>query len=101
MFDINVPVHEIMKFGGQNLMYVVIGFGGLLFTTMGSMMVKCMLNKRKSNKQLQKHQDEIKKVTEKVIQDTIKSHNIVIADLALAKGYGEEKKVTVKSVEPV
>ena len=64
-------------------------------------MLRCMLNKRKSNKQLQKHQDEIKKVTEKVIQDTIKSQNIFIADLALAKDLREEKKVTVKRVEPV
>ena len=99
MIDINVPLHQL---GGSNLIYTVIGFGGFLFTTMGSMMLRCMLNKRKSNKKLQKHQEEIKKVTEKVIQDTIKSHNIIIADLALAKDLAaQEKKVTVKSVEPV
>ena len=65
-------------------------------------MLRCMLNKRQSNKKLQKHQDEVKKVTEKVIQDTIKSHNIVFADLALAKDLAApEKKVTVKSLEPL
>ena len=89
MIDINVPLHQL---GGNNLIYTVIGFGGFLFTTMGSLMLRCMLNKRKSNKKLQKHQDEIKNVTQKVIQDTIKSHNIVFAP---------EKKVAVKSVEPV
>ena len=98
MIDIDVPIHQL---GGNNLIYTVIGLGGFLFTTMGSMMLRCMLNKRKNNQNLQKHQDEIKKVTEKVIQDTIKSHNIVIADPALAKDLREEKKVTVKSVEPV
>ena len=90
MIDINVPVHEIMKFGGQSLMYTVIGVGGFLFTTIGSMIVKCMLNNRKNKKQMQKHQDEIKKVTEKVLQNAVKSHNIAIME--------EPQKVIVKRV---
>ena len=50
-------------------------------------MLRCMLNKRKDNRRLKKHEDEIRKVTEKVIQDTIKNLDV------LAK--------TVKPVEPV
>ena len=66
------------------------------------MMLRCMLNKRKDNRRLKKHEDEIRRVTERVIQDTIKSHNTVFADLALAKDLAApEKKVTVKSLEPV
>ena len=97
MIDINVPLHQL---GENSLIYAVIGFGGILFTTMGSMLLRCVLKKSKNNQQMKKHQDEIKKVTEKVIQDTIKSQNLVIADLALAKAL-EEKKVTVKNVEPM
>ena len=67
MIDINAPLATLHELGGSNLIYAVIGFGGFLFTTMGSMMLRCMLNKRKNKRQLQKHQDEIKKVTEKVI----------------------------------
>ena len=89
MIDINVPVHEIIKFGGQNLMYTVIGVGGFLFTTIRSMIVKCMLNNRKYKKQMQKHQDEIKKV----LQNAVNSHNIAIME--------EPQKVVVKRVEPV
>ena len=80
MIDINVPIHKIMEFGGQNQLYTVIGVGGFLFTTVGSMMVKCMINNRKNKKKLLKHQDEMKKVTEKVLQDAVKSHNIAIME---------------------
>ena len=78
MIDINVPIHKIFEFSEQNLLYAVVGVGGFPFTTVGSMMIKCMLNNRKSKKNLKKHQDEIKKVTEKVLQDAVKSHNIAI-----------------------
>ena len=48
-----------------------------------------MLNNRKNKKQMQKHQNEIKKV----LQNAVKSHNIAIME--------EPQKVVVKKVEPV
>ena len=79
MIEINVPFSSL---GENSLVYAVIGVGGFLFTTMGSLMLRCLLKRRKDNKKLKKYQEEIKNVTEKVIQDTIKSHNLVATEEA-------------------
>ena len=56
-------------------------------------MLRCLLRKRRSNKQLKQHQEDIKNITEKVIQDTIKSHNLAVIE--------EDKPVNRVIAEPV
>ena len=105
MIDINVPLHQL---GGSNIIYAAIGLGGFLLTTMGSMMLRCLLRKRKNNKQLKQHQEDIKNITEKVIQDTIKSNNLAVIEedkpvnrVDLENPVNQENLVTVVRAEPV
>ena len=103
MIDINVPVASL---GGNNIIYAAIGLGGFLFTTMGSLMLRCLLKKRKNNKQLRQHQEDIKNITEKVIQDTIKSYNLAVIEEdkpvnRVDREENQENQVTVIRAEPV
>ena len=111
MIDINVPFASL---GGNNIIYAAIGLGGFLFTTMGSMMLRCLLRRRKNNKKLKQHQEDIKNITEKVIQDTIKTYNLAVIeedkpvnrvnrDAREAREALEARvdRVTVKKAEPV
>ena len=89
MIDINIPLSQL---DGNNLIYELTSIGGVL--------MRCVLNKRKRDRRTHNFENEIKKTTKKVLQETIKKNNIAIVDLQQIK---EEDlaPVTVKNVEPV
>ena len=92
MIDINIPLSHL----GNNLIYVVAGFGGVVLTSIGGVLMRCVLNKRKKDRRIKNYENEIKSATEKVIQEAIAKNNrlqqIKEEDL---------EPVTVKTVEPV
>ena len=96
MIDINIPLSHL----GNNLIYVVAGFGGVVLTSIGGVLMRCVLNKRKSDRRIKNYENEIKSATEKVIQETIAKNNRIITDLQQIKKEDVEP-VTVKTVEPV
>ena len=93
MIDINIQLSQL---DGNNLIYVVAGFGGVVLTSIGGVLMRCVLNKRKRDRRIKNYENEIKSATEKVIQETIAKNNrlqqIKKEDL---------EPVTVKAVEPV
>ena len=80
MIDVSLPIHKVLELGENNLLYTVAGVGGFLFTTVGLSLIKCVISRRSNKNKLKKHQDEIRDATKKVLQDTIKSHNIAILE---------------------
>ena len=93
MIDINIPLSHL----GNNRIYVVAGFGGVVLTSIGGMLMKCVLNRRRKNQRIREFEKEIKKSTERVIQETIAKTN---RDLQTIKEEDLEP-ITVKTVEPV
>ena len=83
MLDVaSFPIHQVLGvFTGNNLIYTLVGVGGFMLSTVGSLLIRCVVYRRSNKKKLQKHQEEIQDVTKKVLQDTIKSHNIAILDI--------------------
>ena len=102
-------IAPLASLGGNNIIYAAIGLGGFLFTTMGSLMLRCLLRKRKNNKQLKQHQEDIKNITKKVIQDTIKSYNLAVIEEDKPvnrvntenRAENQENRVTIIRAEPV
>ena len=96
MIDVNIPLSYL----GNNLIYVVAGFGGVVLTSLGGVLMRCVLNKRKEDRRIKNYENEIKSATEKVIQEAIAKNNRTIIDLQQIKEEDLEP-VTVKTVEPV
>ena len=73
MIDVaSFPIHQVLGvFSGNNLVFTMVGVGGFLLSTVGSMMIKCILSKRRDRKKFQKQQKEIQDVTKKALQDNI------------------------------
>ena len=88
MIDINIPLSQL---DGNNLIYVVAGVGSVVFTSIGEVLLRCVLNKRKKDSRMKNFEQEIKNTTEKVIQETIKKSNHLQTDL----------KPVIKDIEPV
>ena len=96
MIDVNLPFHKILELGENNLLYTVAGVGGFLFTKIGLSLIRCIISRRSNKNKLKKHQDNIRDVTKKVIQDTIKSHNIAITPIS---NYAPATLTTVDEIE--
>ena len=71
-----------------------------MLTSIGGVLMRCVLDKRKKDRRIKNYEDEIKSATEKVIQETITKNNRTIIDLQQIKEEDLEP-VTVKTVEPV
>ena len=97
MIDINIPLSHL---DGNNLIYVVAGFGGVVLTSIGGVLMRCILNKRRKDRRMKNYENEIKSATEKVIQETIAKNNLAITDLQQVREEGLTP-ITVKTVEPV
>ena len=95
MIDVNIPLSQLT---GNTIIYVVAGVGGVVLTSIGGMLTKCVLNRRRKNQRIQDFEKEIKKSTEKVIQETIAKTNRILQTIR-----EEDLKpvITVKEVEPV
>ena len=96
MIDVNIPLSHL----GNNLIYIVAGFRDVVLTSIGGVLMRCVLNKRKKDRRIKNYENEIKSATEKVIQETIAKNNRTIIDLQQIKEEDLEP-VTVKTVEPV
>ena len=90
MIQIKVPLSHIRN----NLIYVVAGFGGVVLTSIGGVLVRCVLNRKIKIKWAKEFEKETKKYAESVIQDAISRAN---RDLQAIK----EEPTTVKTVEPI
>ena len=87
-----------VSLNGNNIIYIVAGVGGVVFTSIGGVLLRCVLNRRRKNQRIQDFEKEIKKSTEKVIQETIAKTN---RDLQTIREEDLRPVVTVKEVEPV
>ena len=96
MIDVNIPLSHL----GNNLIYVVAAFGGVVLTSIGGVLMRCVLNKRKKDRRIKNYENEIKSATEKVIQEAIAKNNRYITDIQQINEKDLEP-VTVKTVEPV
>ena len=65
-----------------------------MLTSIGGVLMRCVLNRRSKNKRIREFEKEIKKSAEDIIQETIAKTN---RDLETIK----EEPITVKAVEPV
>ena len=90
MIDINVPFASL---GGNNIIYAAIGIGGFLFTTVGSLMIRCLLKRRKDKKNLRKQHEDIRNATEKVVQDVVKTYNLASIEEGIPVNRVDQKDI--------
>ena len=65
------PVSEILKLHDESSLYALAGVGAFVFTTMGSMLLKCLISKRRQKAKDTKFKNEVKEIVEKTTKDTM------------------------------
>ena len=62
---ITFPISEIMKLREESYLYAVAGIGAFVASTMGSMLLKCLIARRRRRKKDDKLKNEMKEIVEK------------------------------------
>lgn len=75
---LTIPIGEFVKLHEEGAFYAVAGVGAFVASTMGSMLLKCLITRRRQRKKEQEFKNEVKEITEKTIKDgfvTIELHS--------------------------
>ena len=62
---LTIPISDIMKLHDESSLYALAGIGTFVFTTMGSMLLKCLVPKRRQKAKDTKFKNEVKEIVEK------------------------------------
>ena len=65
------PVSEILKLHDESSLYALAGVGAFVFTTMGSILLKCLISKRRQKEKYTKFKNEVKEIVEKTTKDAM------------------------------
>lgn len=63
---ITVPIGEIMILHEESALYAVAGIGAFVASTMDSMLLKCLISRRRQRKKDEKFKNELKEIVEKL-----------------------------------
>ena len=62
---ITVPISEFIKLHEESVFYAVAGVGAFVMSTVGSMLLKCLVTRRRQKRKDDKFKQEVKEITEK------------------------------------
>ena len=68
---ITFPISEIMKLHEESYLYAIVGIGAFVVSTMGSMLLKCLIARRRQRKKDEKLKNEMKEIVEKTTKDVM------------------------------
>ena len=68
---ITFPISEIMKLHEESYLYAIAGIGAFVASTMGSMLLKCLIARRRQRKKDEKFKNEMKEIVEKTTKDVM------------------------------
>ena len=72
---ITFPIGEIMKLHEESVLYAVAGIGAFVASTMGSMLLKCLISRRRQRRKDEKFKNEMKEIVEKTTKDVMNIAN--------------------------
>ena len=75
---ITIPIGEFVRLHEESAFYAVAGVAAFVASTMGSMLLKCLIARRRQRKKEEQFKNEVKEITEKTIKDgfvTIELHS--------------------------
>ena len=65
------PIGEIMKLHEESVLYAVAGIGAFVASTMGTMLLKCLISRRRQRRKDEKFKNEMKEIVEKTTKDVM------------------------------
>ena len=68
---LTIPISDIMKLHDESSLYALAGIGAFVFTTMGSMLLKCLVSRRRQRAKDAKFKNEMKEIVEKTTKDVM------------------------------
>ena len=68
---LTIPISDIMKLHDKSSLYALAGIGAFVFTTMGSMLLKCLDSRRRQKAKDMKFKNEMKEIVEKTTKDVM------------------------------
>ena len=68
---LTIPISDIMKLHDESSPYAPAGIGAFVFTTMGSMLLKCLVSRRRQKAKDVKFKNEVKEIVEKTTKDVM------------------------------
>ena len=68
---ITFPISEIMKLHEESYLYAIAGIGAFVASTMGSMLLECLIARRRQRKKDEKFKNEMKEIVEKTTKDVM------------------------------
>ena len=72
---ISLAISEILKLHEESYLYALAGIGAFAFTTMGSMLLKCSVSRRRERAKDTKFKNEMKEIVEKTTKDVMVNIN--------------------------
>ena len=72
---ITFPISEIIKLRKESYLYAVAGISAFVASTMGSMLLKCLIARRRQKKKDDKLKNVMKEIVEKNTKDVMVSIN--------------------------
>ena len=66
---ITVPIGEFIKLHEEGAFYAVAGVGAFIASTMGSMLLKCLITRRRQKRKEEQFKNEVKEIIEKTTKD--------------------------------
>ena len=83
---ITVPISEFIKLHEESVFYVVAGVGAFVMSKVGSMLLKCLVTRRRQKRKDDKFKQEVKEITEKSIKDGFVNTNPHARESSLNSG---------------
>ena len=68
---IALSISELLKLHDESSLYALAGIGAFVLTTMGSMLLKCLISKRRQKAKDIKFKNEVKEIVEKTTKDAM------------------------------
>ena len=66
---ITIPIGEFIKLHEESAFYAVAGVGAFVVSTMGSMLLKCLIARRRQKRKEEQFKSEVKEIIEKTTKD--------------------------------
>ena len=65
------PISEILKLHDESALYAILGVAAFVASTMGTMLMKCLITRRRQRVKEEKFKDEVKQIVEKTAKDVM------------------------------
>ena len=83
---ITIPIPDFIKLHEESVFYAVAGVGAFVMSTVGSMLLKCLMTRRRQKRKDDKFKQEVKEITEKTIKDSFVNVNLHAKESSVNSG---------------